>query len=95
MLGYPPLGCAHDTANQRGLAPATLGQLEETGRRWHSREGSRHPSASSSDPSGVRVVLKNGQGAAWARKTASVHDIQTERLWDKVLLGNLAKIMEI
>lgn len=88
MLGYPPPGPTHDTANLRGLAPAALGQLEETGRRWGSREGSRHPS-------GVSLVLKNGEGAAWARKTARVHDVQTERLWDKVPLGNLAKIMEI
>lgn len=37
MLGYPPLGFTHDTANQRGLAAAAalgLRQLEETGRRW-------------------------------------------------------------
>lgn len=90
--GYPPLGFTHNTANQRGLAPAawpwdwgSWGRLVRDG---GSRGGSRHPS-------GIRVVLRNGQRAAWGRNTARVHDGQTEKLWDKVHSGNLAKIMEI
>lgn len=59
VLRLPLPGLAHDTVSQRDLSPAMRpwdwGQLEETGGRWGSREGSRHPS-------GVRVVWRTGKG---------------------------------
>lgn len=32
--------------------------------------------------------MRNGRRAVWARNIAMVHDGQTQKLWDKVPLGN-------
>lgn len=60
----------------------------EIGVSWRRLVGDGGPGEGSRHPSGVRVVLKNGERGDWASKTAKLHEVQPEnqqeRLWDKV-----------